>query len=65
VQNANIHVCSGGILGLGEGQTDRASMLRSLANLEKHHPASFKVNACAGVNIPKVTQVSIPIAFTP
>jgi hypothetical protein len=26
---------------------------------------SFRVNACAGVNIPKVTQVSIPIAFTP
>jgi biotin synthase-like enzyme len=34
VQNADINVCSGGILGLG-------------------------------VNIPKVTQVSIPIAFTP
>jgi biotin synthase len=36
VQNADINVCSGGILGLGEGQTDRASMLRSLANLENH-----------------------------
>jgi len=43
VQNANIHVCSGGILGLGEGQTDRASMLRSLANLEQH-PDSVPLN---------------------
>ena len=43
VQNANINVCSGGILGLGEGQTDRASMLRSLANLEKH-PGSVPIN---------------------
>lgn len=43
VQNANINVCSGGILGLGEGQTDRASMLRSLSNLEKH-PESVPIN---------------------
>ncbi len=43
VQNANIHVCSGGILGLGETQTDRASMLRSLANLEQH-PDSVPLN---------------------
>ena len=43
VQNADIHVCSGGILGLGEEQTDRASMLRSLANLDKH-PDSVPIN---------------------
>ncbi len=43
VQNADIHVCSGGILGLGEDQTDRASMLRSLANLEAH-PDSVPLN---------------------
>ncbi|HIF47017.1 biotin synthase BioB [Candidatus Thioglobus sp.] len=43
VQNADIHVCSGGILGLGEEQTDRASMLRSLANLDKH-PDSVPLN---------------------
>ncbi len=43
VQNANINVCSGGILGLGEDQTDRASMLRSLANLETH-PDSVPIN---------------------
>lgn len=43
VQNANINVCSGGILGLGEVQKDRASMLQSLANLEKH-PDSVPIN---------------------
>ena len=43
VQNADINVCSGGILGLGEEQTDRASMLRSLANLDKH-PDSVPIN---------------------
>ena len=43
VKNADINVCSGGILGLGEGQTDRASMLRSLANLESH-PESVPIN---------------------
>ncbi|BBB22759.1 biotin synthetase [Abyssogena phaseoliformis symbiont OG214] len=43
VQNADIHVCSGGILGLGENQTDRASMLRSLSNL-KTHPDSVPLN---------------------
>ena len=35
VKEANINVCSGGILGMGETETDRASMLQSLANLEK------------------------------
>jgi biotin synthase len=52
VQNANINVCSGGILGLGEGQGDRASMLQSLANLEKH-PESVPIN------------LLVPIAGTP
>jgi len=43
VKNANINVCSGGILGMGETETDRASMLQSLANLEKH-PDSVPIN---------------------
>jgi biotin synthase len=43
VQNANINVCSGGILGMGETETDRASMLQSLANLETH-PSSVPIN---------------------
>ena len=43
VKNADINVCSGGILGMGETEIDRASMLQSLANLEKH-PDSVPIN---------------------
>ena len=43
VRNANINVCSGGILGLGESVQDRASMLQTLANLPKH-PESVPIN---------------------
>ena len=43
VKNADINVCSGGILGMGETEGDRASMLQSLANLEKH-PDSVPIN---------------------
>ena len=43
VKNANINVCSGGVLGMGETQTDRASMLQSLSNLEEH-PSSVPIN---------------------
>jgi len=43
VKEANINVCSGGILGMGETEVDRASMLQSLANLEKH-PDSVPIN---------------------
>ncbi len=43
VHNAGINVCSGGILGLGETQVDRASMLQSLSNLEAH-PDSVPIN---------------------
>ena len=43
VKDANINVCSGGILGMGETETDRASMLQSLANLEEH-PDSVPIN---------------------
>ena len=43
VHTAGINVCSGGILGLGESQVDRASMLQSLSNLEAH-PDSVPIN---------------------
>jgi biotin synthase len=43
VQNANIKVCSGGIVGLGEEENDRAGLLMSLANL-KQHPESVPIN---------------------
>ncbi|ULX57013.1 biotin synthase BioB [Ectothiorhodosinus mongolicus] len=43
VRKAGIHVCSGGILGLGESRRDRASLLRQLANLPQH-PESVPIN---------------------
>ncbi len=48
VRKAGITVCSGGIIGLGESIDDRVSMLRSLANMEKH-PESVPINALARV----------------
>ena len=48
VYNAGINVCSGGILGLGESQEDRASMLQSLANLEAH-PDSVPINLLVSI----------------
>ncbi len=43
VREAGINVCSGGILGLGESQDDRISMLVTLANLPQH-PESVPIN---------------------
>jgi len=43
VRRAGIRICSGGILGMGESQRDRASMLQQLANLPRH-PESVPIN---------------------
>ena len=43
VREAGIHVCCGGILGMGEGVEDRAAMLCTLANLPEH-PESVPIN---------------------
>jgi biotin synthase len=48
VRNAGIHVCSGGILGLGESVDDRCRMLITLANLPVP-PESVPINALAPV----------------
>jgi len=52
VRDVGLHVCSGGIVGLGESRTDRAKMLLTLANMPKH-PDSVPIN------------LLIPIAGTP
>ncbi|MGC1242557.1 MAG: biotin synthase BioB [Chryseosolibacter sp.] len=52
VRNAKISVCSGGIIGMGEGETDRIGMLHTLATLPEH-PESVPVNAL------------VPVAGTP
>src|SRR5271167_1339903 len=43
VREAGIHVCSGGIVGMGEGLDDRAGMIATLANLPVH-PESVPIN---------------------
>jgi biotin synthase len=43
VRNAGIHVCCGGILGMGESELDRAQMLHTLATLPQH-PESVPIN---------------------
>ncbi len=43
VSKAGIHVCSGGILGMGESDEDRCSMLVDLANMDPQ-PESVPVN---------------------
>ena len=43
VQEAGIHVCSGGIIGMGEQPEDRAELLRTFANLTPH-PDSVPIN---------------------
>ncbi|KAJ4301376.1 biotin synthase [Kalmusia sp. IMI 367209] len=44
VQNAGIHVCTGGILGLGEKPQDHVGLIHTVATLPAH-PESFPVNA--------------------
>jgi biotin synthase len=43
VRSAGIKVCSGGIVGMGETQSDRAGLLQQLANLPQH-PESVPIN---------------------
>ncbi len=48
VRNADISVCSGGIIGMGETKSDRIGMLHTLSNLPAH-PESVPVNALVPV----------------
>jgi biotin synthase len=48
VRNAKISVCSGGIIGMGEMESDRIGMLLTLATLPEH-PESVPVNALVPV----------------
>jgi biotin synthase len=43
VRDAGIHVCCGGIVGMGEGADDRAGMVATLASLPVH-PESVPIN---------------------
>ena len=64
VRDAGIKVCSGGIVGMGEGATDRIDMLVTLANLAEH-PESVPINMLIpieGTPLAKVEQID-PIEF--
>ncbi len=43
VRDAGMKVCAGGIVGMGEGEKDRAGLLMQLANLPEH-PESVPIN---------------------
>jgi biotin synthase len=43
VRDAGIHVCSGGIVGMGEGRLQRAGLIAQLANLDPY-PESVPIN---------------------
>lgn len=57
VRNAGMHVCSGGIVGMGENLTQRAGLVAQLANMEPY-PESVPIN-----NLVKVE--GTPLADTP
>jgi biotin synthase len=48
VRDAGLHVCSGGIVGMGETRSDRVGMLTALATLPAH-PESVPINQLVAV----------------
>ncbi|HCX21701.1 MAG TPA: biotin synthase BioB, partial [Cytophagales bacterium] len=61
LRKADISVCSGGIIGLGETNEDRIGMLHTLATMEEH-PESVPVNALVpvpGTPLEKQPRVSV------
>ena len=48
VRDAGLHVCSGGIVGMGESRADRIGMLAALATLPEH-PESVPINQLVAV----------------
>ncbi len=56
VRKAGMKVCCGGIVGMGEQTTDRAEMLRTLANLAVH-PESVPINQLVKVEGTPLDQV--------
>jgi biotin synthase len=57
VRDAGIHVCCGGIVGMGEGPRDRAALIAQLANLDPY-PESVPINNLVQVE-------GTPLAGTP
>ena len=62
VRRAGIHVCAGGIIGMGEDRADRAGLLLTLANLPQH-PESVPVNLLVRVEGTPLAQQAPPDVF--
>lgn len=61
VRKTNVTVCSGGIIGMGESEADRAGMLVALARLNPQ-PESVPINALVAVEgTPLEEQQTVPI----
>jgi len=59
VRQANINVCCGGIIGMGEDENDRAGLLLSLANMQTQ-PESVPINMLVQVEGTPLKDVEIP-----
>lgn len=60
IRKANITVCSGGIIGMGETHDDRIAMLHMLATLDKH-PESVPINKLVRIKgTPLENQAPVP-----
>jgi len=62
VREAGMHVCAGGIVGLGEDRGDRAGLLQQLANLPRH-PESVPINQLVRVEGTPLEQAEPPDAL--
>ncbi|HET6249789.1 MAG TPA: biotin synthase BioB [Tepidisphaeraceae bacterium] len=61
VRKTNVTVCSGGIIGLGETEDDRISMLHTLSSLNPH-PESVPVNVLSKVpGTPMAGEPDVPV----
>jgi biotin synthase len=64
VRKTNVTVCTGGIIGLGETESDRMSLLHTLATMNPH-PESVPINVLAKVaGTPLESQPDVPIEQT-
>jgi biotin synthase len=59
VRDAGIHVCCGGIIGMGESEEDRVGMIHTLATLPQH-PESVPINLLMRIKGTKLAE-SAPI----
>ena len=62
VREAGIHVCCGGIIGMGEEAEDRVGMIHALATLPVH-PESVPINMLVQVDGTPVSKGQAPDAF--